>query len=76
MPKSKQTRFEEYTANKNHVVGSEAWLSDDELESKRRIEELNDPNHPSNSPENKKARERRLDELMGKIVIKYGDMKG
>lgn len=41
-----------------------------------RFEELNDPNHPSNSPENKKARERRLDELMGKIVIKYGDMKG
>lgn len=68
MLKSKGERLDEYYQNKNHVVGSEAWLTDEELETKKRIEELEDPNNPRNSEENKAARKRKLDELMGKPV--------
>ncbi|EGR2691065.1 hypothetical protein DUG81_05775 [Vibrio parahaemolyticus] len=46
MPKSKQQKLDEYYQNRGHIVGSEAWLTDEELETKRRIEELEDPNHP------------------------------
>ncbi|EHZ2573865.1 hypothetical protein K5N30_002730 [Vibrio parahaemolyticus] len=76
MPKSKQQKLDEYYKNRNHVVGSEAWLTDEELATKRRIEELEDPNHPHNSEANKAARKRKLDELMGKSVKSYRDMRG
>lgn len=76
MPKSKGERLDEYYQNKNHAVGSEAWLTDEELETKKRIEELEDPNNPRNSEENKAARKRKLDELMGKPVRSYRNVRG
>ncbi|MFS1900015.1 hypothetical protein BCU43_000660 [Vibrio lentus] len=76
MPKSKSQRFSDYSANKNHTVGSEAWLTDAEVKAKRRIEEVEDPNHPSNSPEAKAARKCKLEQLVGKPIRQYGDMKG
>lgn len=76
MPKSKSERFFDYKSNQDHTVGSEAWLTEAEIKAKRRIEEVEDPNHPSNSPEAKAARKRKLEQLMGKPVRQYGDMKG
>ncbi|CAK2094306.1 conserved hypothetical protein [Vibrio crassostreae] len=76
MPKSKSERLSDYNANNNHIVGSEAWLTEAEVKAKRRIEEAEDPNHPSNSPEAKAARKRKLEQLMNKPLRQYGDMKG
>lgn len=76
MPKSEQERIQDYIDNRDHEVGSEAWLTDVEVATKRRIEEIEDPNHPRNSDEAKAARKRRLDELMGKPTKSYKDMRG
>lgn len=76
MPMTKEERLAEYYANHNHPVGSEAWLDEYELETNRSIEELEDPNNPRNSKANKEARERKLQELMGKPVQSYKDTKG
>ncbi len=72
MPKSEYERVQDYIANRDHEVGSE----DLEVATKIRIEELEDPNHPSNSDEAKAARKRRIDELMGKPIKSYKDMRG
>ncbi|UTZ24260.1 hypothetical protein [Vibrio campbellii] len=76
MPKSKSQKLDEYYQNRNHVVGSEAWLTDEELATKTRIEELEEPNHPHNSAASKAARKHKLDELMGKPVRTYGNIRG
>ncbi len=76
MPKLKAERLGEYYQNKKHVVGSEAWLTDEELETKRLIEELEDPNNPRNSEESKAARQLKLDDLQGKPVRSYGNVRG
>lgn len=76
MPKSKGERLDEYYQNKSHVVGSEAWLTDEELETKKRIEALEDPSDPRNSDESKAARKRRLDKLMGKPIRTYDKARG
>ncbi|MEK2129268.1 hypothetical protein WOB94_11140 [Vibrio parahaemolyticus] len=76
MPKSKNERLDDYYQNRNHFVGSKAWLTDEELATKRRIEELEDPSHPHDSKANKAARKRKLDELMGKPVRTYGNIRG
>lgn len=76
MPKSKRQKLDEYYQNRSHIVGSEAWLTDEELATKKRIEELEDPNHPYNSEANKAARKRKRDELMGKPVRTYGNIRG
>lgn len=76
MPKSENEKFQDYMANRDHYVGSEAWLTEAELATKRRIEEMADPNHPSNSAEAKAARKRKVDELFGKPIKSYKNMRG
>lgn len=76
MAKSRNERLGDYYANRSHVVGSEAWLTDEELAVKERIEERENPNHPNNSPEAKAARERYIDELLGKPVKLYENIRG
>ncbi len=75
MPKSKQQKLDEYYQNRSHIVGSEAWLTDEELATKKRIVELEDPSHPHNSEANKAARKRKLDELEGKVVRSYKNFR-
>lgn len=76
MSKSKYQKLDDYYQNRHHVVGSEAWLTDEELATKRRIEAFQDPNHPHNSAANKAARKRKLDELEGKIIRHYENVRG
>ena len=76
MPKNKKQRQYEYYQNHNHIVGSEAWLSEEEMATRRRIEDLESSNNPRNNVVNKEARKRKLNDLMGIAIRPYDNIRG
>lgn len=76
MAKSREQRYSEYRANRDHEVGSEAFMTDREIETKRRIEAFGREYaaKPKEEPEVKRAKS--LDELAEKSFKKYNNIRG
>ncbi|CZF83164.1 hypothetical protein [Grimontia marina] len=79
MPKSREQRYGEYRANQDHEVGCEAFMTEVEVATKRRVEALEREYRANRAkgqaaPEVKKAKS--LEELASAKLPKYDNVRG